>query len=113
LLTSDWTEIVPGNSADSRQDGVENQGMDIPHYLEIAGHLGAAWLAGSLIGVERSFHGRPAGFRTHALVCLASALLMLITVYQQDWLPLPVTDKMFLEDPKKWLDTFVKPVWEG
>ncbi|HSK30721.1 MAG TPA: extracellular solute-binding protein [Candidatus Limnocylindria bacterium] len=27
--------------------------------------------------------------------------------------PLPVTDKMFLEDPKKWLDTFVKPVWEG
>lgn len=27
--------------------------------------------------------------------------------------PLPVTDKLFLEDPKKWLDTFVKPVWEG
>ncbi len=27
--------------------------------------------------------------------------------------PLPVTDKMFLEDPKKWLDTFVKPIWEG
>ena len=26
---------------------------------------------------------------------------------------LPVTDKLFLEDPKKWLDTFVKPVWEG
>src|SRR6476469_5751573 len=57
------------------------------HYLEIAGHLVAAWLAGSLIGLERSFHGRPAGFRTHALVCLASALLMLITAYHQDWLP--------------------------
>jgi ABC-type Fe3+ transport system substrate-binding protein len=27
--------------------------------------------------------------------------------------PLPVTDKMFLEDPKKWLDTYVKPIWEG
>lgn len=27
--------------------------------------------------------------------------------------PLPVTDKGFLEDPKKWLDTYVKPVWEG
>jgi iron(III) transport system substrate-binding protein len=26
---------------------------------------------------------------------------------------LPVTDKLFLEDPKKWLDTFVKPIWEG
>ncbi len=57
------------------------------HYLEILGHLGAAWLAGSLIGLERSFRGRPAGFRTHALVSLASALLMLITAYPQDWLP--------------------------
>lgn len=27
--------------------------------------------------------------------------------------PLPVTDKAFLEDPKKWLDTNVKPIWEG
>ncbi len=57
------------------------------HYLEITIHLGSAWLAGALIGLERSYHGRPAGFRTHALVCLASALLMLITEYHQDWLP--------------------------
>lgn len=56
------------------------------HYLQILLHLGAAWIAGSLIGLERSFRGRPAGFRTHALVCLASALLMLVTVYQWDWL---------------------------
>jgi iron(III) transport system substrate-binding protein len=27
--------------------------------------------------------------------------------------PVPVTDKSFLEDPKKWLDTNVKPIWEG
>ncbi|HUR72029.1 MAG TPA: extracellular solute-binding protein [Candidatus Limnocylindrales bacterium] len=27
--------------------------------------------------------------------------------------PIPVTDKGFLEDPKKWLDTNVKPIWEG
>ena len=59
--------------------------MTASHYLDIAIHLGAAWLAGSLIGLERSFHGRPAGFRTHALVCLASALLMMITTYQDDW----------------------------
>ena len=60
------------------------------HSLEILGHLGAAWIAGSLIGLERSFRGRPAGFRTHALVSLASALLMLITAYPQDWLPTDV-----------------------
>ena len=27
--------------------------------------------------------------------------------------PIPVHDKLFLEDPKKWLDTNVKPLWEG
>jgi putative Mg2+ transporter-C (MgtC) family protein len=45
-----------------------------------------ALLIGALIGLERSFHGRPAGFRTHALVCVASALLMLVTVYQNEWM---------------------------
>lgn len=47
--------------------------------------LFAALVAGALIGLERSIHGRPAGFRTHALVCLASAALMLISVYQGSW----------------------------
>jgi len=51
-------------------------------YLTILMHLGLAVLAGGLIGLERTYHGRPAGFRTHTLVCTASALLMLITVYQ-------------------------------
>src|SRR4029453_11050123 len=46
----------------------------------------AALLIGGLIGFERTFHGRPAGFRTHALVSVASALLMLVTVYQADWM---------------------------
>ena len=27
--------------------------------------------------------------------------------------PIPVVDKLFFEDPKKWLDTNVKPVWEN
>lgn len=48
-------------------------------------YLGAAWMAGSMIGLERSYHGRPAGFRTHALVCLASALLMMVTTHQGQW----------------------------
>jgi len=54
-------------------------------YVEIAIALASALAAGSLIGLERSYHGRPAGFRTHALVCLASALLMLVAVYQWRW----------------------------
>lgn len=55
-------------------------------YFDIALKLGCALGAGSLIGLERTFHGRPAGFRTHALVCVASALLMLVTTYQWEWL---------------------------
>lgn len=56
-------------------------------FLKIFVHLTAALLAGGIIGLERSFHGRPAGFRTHTLVCLASSLLMLVTLYQWQWLP--------------------------
>jgi putative Mg2+ transporter-C (MgtC) family protein len=53
--------------------------------LEMLARLLAALAAGALIGYERSYHGRPAGFRTHALVCTASSLLMLITVYESHW----------------------------
>lgn len=56
------------------------------NYLDILLPLCSAWLAGSVIGLERSYHGRPAGFRTHALVCLAAALLMLATVHQSEWI---------------------------
>lgn len=41
--------------------------------------LGA--LIGGIIGFERQIHGRPAGFRTHILVCTASVLLMLVSEY--------------------------------
>ena len=44
--------------------------------MDLSLRLLAALAGGSAIGLERSFHGRPAGFRTHALVCLGSALLM-------------------------------------
>jgi len=56
-------------------------------YLVMLEHLLVALAAGGLIGFERSYHGRPAGFRTHTLVCVASSALMLITVYQSHWFP--------------------------
>lgn len=52
---------------------------------DILVHLLVAMVAGGLIGLERSYYGRPAGFRTHTLVCMASSLLMLVTIYQRDW----------------------------
>lgn len=53
-------------------------------YLTILLHLLLALLAGGLIGLERTYHGRPAGFRTHTLVCTASSLLMQLTLFQWD-----------------------------
>jgi putative Mg2+ transporter-C (MgtC) family protein len=59
--------------------------MSVDDY-EILARLMAALAAGAFIGYERSYHGRPAGFRTHALVCTASSLLMLVTVYESHWM---------------------------
>ena len=42
----------------------------------------AAMTAGGLIGVERTYNGHPAGFRTQTLVCLTSSLLMLAAMHQ-------------------------------
>jgi putative Mg2+ transporter-C (MgtC) family protein len=60
--------------------------MNTDDSLTIVIHLIGALAAGGVIGLERSWHGHPAGFRTHALVCLASSLLMLVTLYQSKWL---------------------------
>ncbi len=56
---------------------------------EIALRLLAALALGGALGLERSYHGRPAGFRTHALVGLASAALMLVSVYEGEWFQAP------------------------
>jgi len=66
-------------------------------YLVILEHLTIALAAGGLIGFERSYHGRPAGFRTHTLVCLASSALMLITMYQSHWYPEEFSGRVALD----------------
>ena len=53
----------------------------------VATRLLLALLAGGFIGLERALHGREAGFRTHALVCVSSSLLMVLMVYQWSLIP--------------------------
>jgi putative Mg2+ transporter-C (MgtC) family protein len=55
--------------------------------VEMLRHMIAALAAGAVIGTERSFHGRAAGFRTHALVGLASSILMILATSQSTWFP--------------------------
>ena len=47
---------------------------------EAALRLGAALILGSLLGVNRELHGKPAGLRTHALVCLGAAVATIIVL---------------------------------
>jgi putative Mg2+ transporter-C (MgtC) family protein len=65
--------------AEERCTGVNND------YFEMLFRMVAALAAGGIVGLERSYRGRAAGFRTHSLVCLASSLLMLVTVYESQW----------------------------
>jgi putative Mg2+ transporter-C (MgtC) family protein len=42
--------------------------------------LGAALLLGSVLGLNRELHGKPAGLRTHALVSLGAAVATLVAL---------------------------------
>jgi len=46
--------------------------------------LGAALLLGSILGLNRELHGKAAGLRTHALVCLGSAVATLLALGPPD-----------------------------
>ena len=55
---------------------------------------------GGLIGLDRAYRGRAAGFRTHILVCLASCLLMIMTNHQ--WTTMPIAyQEMVRIDPAR------------
>ncbi|MBN1688864.1 MAG: MgtC/SapB family protein [Candidatus Omnitrophica bacterium] len=48
-------------------------------YFDISLRLLIAAILGGIIGFEREKHGKDAGFRTHALVCVGSCLMMIIS----------------------------------
>ena len=47
--------------------------------LEISVRLLVALLLGGVIGIEREFRTKDAGFRTHFLVCVGSALFCVVS----------------------------------
>ncbi|MDD5226252.1 MAG: MgtC/SapB family protein [Candidatus Omnitrophica bacterium] len=50
------------------------------HEVDMVTRLLTATFLGALVGLERGVHGKDAGFKTYALVCLGSALMMIISV---------------------------------
>jgi len=57
--------------------------------LEAVIRLAAALLLGGLVGMEREYHGRAAGFRTHALVSLGCCLVMIVSLHFARMFPEP------------------------
>ncbi|MCB2305865.1 MgtC/SapB family protein [Clostridium estertheticum] len=62
---------------------------------QVAIRLALAVLVGGLIGYEREFKNRPAGFRTHILVCLGAAITSMIQLYS-----IQETTNMILQHPE-------------
>lgn len=63
--------------------------------------VAAAMTCGGLIGVERTYHGHPAGFRTHILVCLTSCVLMLAAMHQSTWAFVALPGQTVVIDPTR------------
>ncbi len=50
-------------------------------FAGVAARMIAAVLCGGLVGLEREFKRRPAGMRTHILICLGAAVTILTNLY--------------------------------
>ena len=56
-------------------NGILNPGLP---WVEIGIRIFAAVIVGSIIGIEREYKNRPAGMRTHILVCLGAAMIAIL-----------------------------------
>jgi putative Mg2+ transporter-C (MgtC) family protein len=53
--------------------------MDISIYFEEAAQVSVAFIIGAIIGIEREFRSKPAGFRTMILICVGSCLYTILS----------------------------------
>lgn len=53
--------------------------MDISIYFEEAGQVSVAFIIGALLGIEREFRSKPAGFRTMILISVGSCLYTILS----------------------------------
>ena len=52
--------------------------------LTVLFRVALAVILGFVLGIERELYKRPAGLRTHILVCIASCLIMMVSIYGFD-----------------------------
>jgi putative Mg2+ transporter-C (MgtC) family protein len=63
--------------------------------LQVIIRLGLALIIGGAIGYEREFKNRPAGFRTHILVCIGATIISMIQEHS-----LTQTTALILQNPQ-------------
>lgn len=73
--------------------GFLNESIALPMLLSLA--------TGLLIGFEREVRAKPAGLRTHTLVCFASTILMLAAARQGEWAVGFLPDTRVTVDPTR------------
>lgn len=61
--------------------------MNISIYFEEAGQVLVAFAIGAIIGIEREFRSKPAGFRTMILICVGSCLYTILSKESNDLSP--------------------------
>ncbi|MFN3387324.1 MAG: MgtC/SapB family protein [Allosphingosinicella sp.] len=64
----------------------EVDALDVYGFGDLALRLGLASFIGLLLGLDREIHGHDAGIRTHALVALSSAMIMVSSLMLFDQL---------------------------
>jgi putative Mg2+ transporter-C (MgtC) family protein len=52
----------------------------VPSLLSVVIRIGAALVAGAVLGINRDLHHKPAGLRTHALVSIGSAMIVMLVL---------------------------------
>lgn len=53
----------------------------------VAGRLVLSAVLSGMVGLERAWREKPAGLRTHVLVCMGSTLIMLVSIRMGDLVP--------------------------
>ena len=53
-------------------------------FIDLAVRLVVAMICGCCIGINRGRKNRPAGIRTHMIICMGSALTIILSIYMSD-----------------------------
>lgn len=83
---------------------------DILFQLQTLAKVSLACILGGLIGLEREFADKPAGFRTHMMVAGVAALIIGLSEPLMAWFALRNIDDMFRPDPFRLFEAIITGV---